>query len=113
LSQSSINKKICKQVLTYFDGVDVSTNYDSDFSKVIIDRSTKEYENGLSDYDLKSDSYKVKGLYAKKARGYMCKFIVKNKIDTLADLLSFNEQGYSYNSELSNHEVITFTRKAN
>ena len=67
----------------------------------------------FKDYDVKSDSYKVKGLYAKKARGYMCKFIVKNKIDTLEDLLSFNEEGYSYNSELSNHEVITFTRKAN
>ena len=67
----------------------------------------------FKDYDIKSDTYKVKGLYAKKARGYMCRFIVKNKVDTLEDLLKFNVEGYTYNSELSNDEVITFTRKTN
>ncbi|WP_296648955.1 peroxide stress protein YaaA [Romboutsia sp. 13368] len=65
----------------------------------------------FKDYDVKSDTYKVKGLYAKKARGYMCRFIVKNKVDTIEDLLKFNIEGYAYNSELSNEEVITFTRK--
>lgn len=67
----------------------------------------------FKDYDIKSDTYKVKGLYAKKARGYMCRFIVKNKVDTIEDLLKFNEEGYVYNSELSNDEVITFTRENN
>ena len=67
----------------------------------------------FKDYDKKSDTYKVKGLYAKKARGYMCRFIVKNKVDTIDDLLKFNVEGYAYNSELSNDEVIIFTRKTN
>ena len=67
----------------------------------------------FKDYDDKSNTYKVKGLYAKKARGYMCRFIVKNKVDTIEDLLKFNIEGYVYNSELSNDEVITFTRKTN
>ena len=65
----------------------------------------------FKDYDLKTNTYKVKGLYAKKARGYMCRFIIKNKIDSVDDLLKFNIEGYTYNDELSNGEVITFTRK--
>ena len=37
--------------------------------------------------------------------------IIKNKIDSVDDLLKFNIEGYTYNDELSNGEVITFTRK--
>ena len=35
----------------------------------------------------------------------------KNKIDSVDGLLKFNMEGYTYNDELSNGEVITFTRK--
>ena len=35
----------------------------------------------------------------------------KNKIDSVDDLLKFNIEDYTYNDELSNGEVITFTRK--
>ncbi len=45
LSNESSNKKLCSQTLTYFENVDPSTNYDADFSKVKIDRNTKDYEN--------------------------------------------------------------------
>lgn len=45
LSNNSDNKKLCAQTLSHFEGVDVSTNYDYDFSKVAIDRTVKEYEN--------------------------------------------------------------------
>ena len=38
-------------------------------------------------------------------------FIIKNKVDSVDDLLKFNIEGYTYNDELSNGEVITFTRK--
>ena len=65
----------------------------------------------FKDYDLKTDTYKVKGLFAKKARGYMCRFIIKNRIDSIDDLLKFNIEGYTYNSDLSTDSIITFTRK--
>ena len=35
----------------------------------------------------------------------------KNKIDSVDGLLKFNMEGYTYNDELSNGEVTTFTRK--
>lgn len=41
----------------------------------------------------------------------MCRFIIKNKIDSVDDLLKFNIEGYTYNNDLSYDDVITFTRK--
>lgn len=45
LSTSSNNLKLIRQLLTYFELVDVSVNYDKDFAKVVIDRNTKDYES--------------------------------------------------------------------
>ena len=44
ISKSIKNIKEIKQLLLIFEDVDVSENYDEDFSKVIIDRNTKDYE---------------------------------------------------------------------
>lgn len=44
ISNSTQNKKEIRQVLTAFELIDVSTNYEKDFSKIVIDRNTKEYE---------------------------------------------------------------------
>ena len=45
LSQNPLNKKLATQMLIYFENVEPSKNYDADFLKVKIDRSTKDYEN--------------------------------------------------------------------
>lgn len=44
LTTSSKNAKEIRQLLMSFEMVGSSTNYEKDFSKVIIDRNTKEYE---------------------------------------------------------------------
>lgn len=44
LTSSAENSKETRQLLTAFEFVQPSKNYDKDFSKVIIDRNTKEYE---------------------------------------------------------------------
>ena len=44
LSSSAENTKLIRQLLTAFESVDASVNYEKDFAKVIIDRSTKAYE---------------------------------------------------------------------
>lgn len=68
-----------------------------------IDVSFKEYND-------KKDIYQTKGLYAKRARGYMVSFIVKNKIDNINDLKNFHIHGYKFNSDLSTDENFVFTR---
>lgn len=64
----------------------------------------------FKEYNKATDSYRVIGLYSKKARGYMVRYITKNRIDDIDSLKKFNVDGYSYNSVLSNDETIVFTR---
>ena len=64
----------------------------------------------FKEYNPTKETYVVKGLYAKKARGYMVSYIIKNKIDNIDSLKEFNLEGYSFNSELSTDEVFIFTR---
>lgn len=47
-TNSNENSKQIKQLLSYFDNVEESVNYDQDFSKVIIDRNTTSYSDLLS-----------------------------------------------------------------
>ena len=44
ISSSAENGKEIRQLLTSFELVEPSKNYDEDFAKVVIDRNTKEYE---------------------------------------------------------------------
>ena len=41
----------------------------------------------------------------------ICVDLIKNKIDSVDDLLKFNMEGYIYNDELSNGEVIPIIYK--
>lgn len=67
----------------------------------VINCTFKEYKNG---------EYKSIMVFLKKARGYMCRFIVKNKINNPKDLLAFEMDGYVYNPKLSKENDLVFTR---
>ncbi len=82
----------------------------TEFSK-LIDRKTFAYE--IIDIDFKEErdgKFKSVSTYAKKARGIMSRYIVKNKIAQGEDLKSFKEEGYSFNQELSTDKKYIFTR---
>jgi len=55
--------------------------------------------------------YKIISFYAKKARGMMASYIIKNRLAKIEDLQDFAEAGYSYNPELSDSKNLTFTRQ--
>jgi len=55
-------------------------------------------------------SYKIIGIYAKKARGMMSAFILKNKLEDVEQIKHFKEAGYCYNKELSNDSDWVFSR---
>ena len=44
ISDSAENQKEIRQLLSFFEMVDASVNYQKDFSSVVLDRSTKDYE---------------------------------------------------------------------
>ena len=59
--------------------------------------------------DLKNGKLKVISFYAKKARGEMVNFIIKNKIKKSESLKSFSNLGYKFTEETEKGELL-FTR---
>ena len=60
--------------------------------------------------DWKNDRYKIISFYAKKARGMMSAYLIKNRIERVEDIKGFQEDGYSFNEELSDNKNLVFTR---
>jgi len=58
----------------------------------------------------KNNEYKTIAVYAKKARGAMTRFIIKEKINHPEALKSFEEDGYVFNQEYSSENEWVFTR---
>ena len=70
------------------------------FSNTVITPVFKDFKNG---------KLKVISFYAKKARGEMVNFIVKNKIKKSENLKSFSNLGYNF-SEITKNSELLFTR---
>ena len=47
--------------------------------------------------DFKNGKLKVISFFAKKARGLMCRYIIKNKITSPDKLYDFKDGGYAFN----------------
>lgn len=60
--------------------------------------------------DWKNGQYKMISFYAKKARGMMAAYVIKNKLTTPEDLQNFDTEGYAFNEELSSGDNWVFTR---
>jgi len=58
----------------------------------------------------KGDEYKMLSIFAKKARGMMTRYIIKNKIADIEELKLFDAEGYHYNDPLSEGDRWVFTR---
>ena len=61
--------------------------------------------------DWKNGKYKVISFFAKKARGEMASWAVRNKIATPAGLKKFKGGGYKFDKALSDETSWVFTRK--
>ena len=68
----------------------------------IITPAFKDYKNG---------SYKMMGVYAKKARGMLSRYIIQNRLTDVNEIKSFNEDGYQFNKAISEANTWVFTRK--
>jgi cytoplasmic iron level regulating protein YaaA (DUF328/UPF0246 family) len=61
--------------------------------------------------DLKNGKYKIISFYAKKARGMMAAYIIKNKIKSVEAIKEFDVDGYSFNAEMTVGADWVFTRE--
>ncbi len=68
----------------------------------IVTPSFKEFKNG---------DYKMIGIYAKKARGLMSRFIIQNRLSDIEDIKSFDLEGYKINKKLTKGNNLVFTRR--
>ncbi len=60
--------------------------------------------------DFKNGQYKIISFYAKKARGLMCHYIIKNKITDVEKIKKFDLEGYYYSPEQSKGNDWVFLR---
>lgn len=60
--------------------------------------------------DLKNGQYKIVSFYAKKARGLMARYVVKNRLRDPEALKGFDLAGYRYAAEQSSPDKLVFLR---
>ena len=60
--------------------------------------------------DLKNGQHKIISFYAKKARGMMSRFVIKERINNPEHLKQFDEQGYRFSAEQSKPDLLVFLR---
>jgi len=58
----------------------------------------------------KGGGYRVIGIYAKRARGLMARYIIKNRLQNPDDLRAFDCDGYRWSAALSDGNQMVFTR---
>jgi len=61
--------------------------------------------------EARDGGFKMIGIYAKKARGLMSNYIIKNRIKDPEEIKKFSLDGYKFNKKLSTDTDWTFTRK--
>lgn len=60
--------------------------------------------------DLKSGQYKIISFYAKKARGLMARYVIRERIRDPEQLKAFDYEGYRYSAEQSRPDSLVFLR---
>ena len=73
-----------------------------ELNATVITPEFKDYKNG---------AYKMMGVYAKKARGMLSRYIIQNQITDPELIKEFGQEGYVYNKKMSKENTWVFTRK--
>jgi cytoplasmic iron level regulating protein YaaA (DUF328/UPF0246 family) len=105
-----------------FWGSRISEVLNKDEADVIINLASNEYFKGIDKGALnariidivfkenKNNKLKVIGIYAKRARGLMIRYMIDNRIEAPELLKQFNTEGYQFSEELSSDSSFVFTR---
>ena len=62
--------------------------------------------------DMKNGQYKIISFYAKKARGLMSRFVIKERVQDPEQLKDFDYDGYRYCPDSSAPDHLVFLRDA-
>lgn len=88
--------------------------------KIIVNVASQEYFKSVRqdalDVDVRvvdcvfQDDGKIKSVYAKRARGLMCRFLIERRVDSLDGVREFNLEGYKYSPRASSDSTLVFNR---
>lgn len=104
------------------DQVTEALNTEANKNSIIVNCASNEYFSVVNESILKpklitpvfkekkNGEFKIISFNAKKARGMMAAFIIKNKIKDAKGIEGFNLDNYKFNSKLSTPSQPTFTR---
>jgi len=59
---------------------------------------------------MKNGQYKIISFYAKKARGLMARWVIKERVSDPAQLSAFDYEGYRYSPDASSEDHLVFLR---
>ena len=103
-------------------GSDISNVLNEDESDLIVNLASNEYFKAIDKNTLnanildivfkekKGDAYKVIGIYAKRARGLMVNYIIRNRLENPENLKEFSDEGYRFDQGLSSESSWVFLR---
>ena len=103
-------------------GSGISEVLNEDEEKLIVNLASSEYFKAIDKKILKAqildivfkekknDAYKVIGIYAKRARGLMVNYIIRNRITDPKALKNFSDEGYQYDETLSSDSSWVYIR---
>lgn len=92
-------------------------------SKILLNLASNEYFKAIKAKEVQADvitpkfkdwsngQYKMVGFYAKKARGSMSRWVIKNKVKSIKKLLRYDVDGYRYSEQDSDPLNPVFLRK--
>jgi len=104
-------------------GTEISDVLNEDETELIVNLSSNEYFKAVDKKTLnakvldivfkekKGEAYKVIGIYAKRARGLMVNYIIRNRLKSPEELKDFVDEGYRFNKELSSDSSWVYLRK--
>ena len=103
-------------------GSGISEVLNEDEEELIVNLASNEYYKAIDKKMLKAqildivfkekknETYKIIGIYAKRARGLMINYIIRNRLTDAEMLKDFSDEGYLYNQELSSDKTWVYVR---
>ncbi len=120
---TKLKNKLCDNLYEFWDdSLAQYLNNDSKDQEVILNLASNEYFKAIktkalknkvvkADFkEVKSGKLKTIGIMAKKARGEMVNYIIKNQITNIQDIKKFNKDGYKFDPKLSTMDNFIFKR---
>jgi cytoplasmic iron level regulating protein YaaA (DUF328/UPF0246 family) len=91
--------------------------------KVVVNLASQEYWKSVKPKNLqgtvinvafkenKEGKSRIIAIFAKKARGMMADFLIRNRVETTEGIKNFNSEGYKYDANVSTESLFVFSRK--